>query len=121
VLEGPDFGDFGIKLKYFKISEKMKTAERLQAIGNIVSTLFLAEQHYSLEQMIDGLGKLFDREEDKEAVKLFLNWLCQLAKYGRIDEDDLEQIITEYESSEEVKQMLRIVSFRTSTLWLLDP
>jgi len=107
IIQGPEFGEYGAKLKYFKIVENEQTLEQLQQIGNIVSTLFMAEQHYDLETLIDELGKLFDNEEDRRAVTLFVNWLVQLTRYGRISEDDLGQMVDEYENSEEVEHMLK--------------
>jgi predicted transposase/invertase (TIGR01784 family) len=68
-------------------------------IQNIVSTLFLAEAH-------SELLSLFDREADRQAVSLFLNWFRQLAVHGRIEADDYEALSEVYHHKEEVQTML---------------
>ncbi|UCE06280.1 MAG: Rpn family recombination-promoting nuclease/putative transposase, partial [bacterium] len=67
-------GRFSISFEYFKIAENEYKREDLLQIKNIVSTLFLAESYYNIDLLKEELLELFDRESDKEAVSLFLNW-----------------------------------------------
>lgn len=62
-------GEFGIGFKYLKIIENEYAAEDLLNIQNIVSTLFLAENHYQLEALGEELMHLFEKE-DHIAVSL---------------------------------------------------
>ncbi|MEZ4614129.1 MAG: hypothetical protein R2867_01255 [Caldilineaceae bacterium] len=48
---------------------------------------------------------LYDEEPDREAISLFLNWLKQLALYGRIDEETYGSLTEVIRSKEEVKSM----------------
>jgi hypothetical protein len=75
-------GEFGIGLKYLKISDNEYTYEQLLQIQNTVSTLFLKEIHYNLDVLGDKLIELFEKE-DQIAVSLFLNWFKMLAVDGR--------------------------------------
>ena len=72
----------------------------------IVSTLFLAETHYDLEVLTQELLALFDREVDKQAVSLLINWFKQMAVDERIDEKDYAALSKVYEDREEVRTML---------------
>ena len=72
-------GKFAIYFKYFKIAENEFTKETLLKVKNIVSTLFLAESYYDIELLKKEFLELFRKEEDKEAVSLFLNWFKQLS------------------------------------------
>jgi hypothetical protein len=74
----PDLGEYAIGFRYFKIAENEYSAEQLEGIQNIVSTLFLAESRYDIEMLIARLLALFEREEDKRSVSLFLNWFKQI-------------------------------------------
>lgn len=62
-------GEFGIGFRYLKIAENEYAPETLLEINNIVSTLFLAENHYQLEVLGEKLLKLFEKE-DRIAVSL---------------------------------------------------
>ncbi len=107
LIEGDDLlGRFSPQFEYFKIAENEYEQEKLLSIGNIVSTLFLAEAHYDLSLLEIELLDLFDRESDRQAVSLFLNWFKQLAIYGRLDPHDYDSLETIYQSKEEVKSML---------------
>jgi predicted transposase/invertase (TIGR01784 family) len=97
-------GEFGIGFKYLKIIENEYAAEDLLNIQNIVSTLFLAENHYQLEALGEELMHLFEKE-DRIAVSLFLNWFKMLAVDGRIDATDYRAFEKIYTSKTEVKQM----------------
>lgn len=97
-------GDYGIGFKYLKIIENEYSSETLLQIQNIVSTLFLAENHYDLEQLGQELLALFDKE-DRTAISLFLNWFRMLAVDGRIDSTDYRAFEKIYVEKTEVKQM----------------
>lgn len=102
----PDLGDYRLHYRYFKIAENEFSLEQLLGIQNIVSTLFVAESHYDIDLLAHELLTLFDREEDKQAVSLFLNWFRQLATYGYIESTDFDSLEKVYHSSEEVRSML---------------
>lgn len=51
--------------------------------------------------MSEELLDLFDREEDKQAVSLFLNWIKQLSEHGRIEERDYKLLEKVYNSKEQ--------------------
>jgi len=57
-------------------------------IRNIVSTLFLTESHYQIDLIIAEFVNVFEREEDKQAASLLLNWFQQLRVHKRIDPFD---------------------------------
>lgn len=114
-------GDFGIGLapvvhersecykwwqqsKYLKIIENEYTYQQLLQIQNIVSTLFLTENHYNLEQLGHELLELFEKE-DQTAVSLFLNWFKMLAVDGRIDSTDYRAFEKIYTNQMEVRDM----------------
>lgn len=90
-------GEFGLHGRYFKIAENDYSREELLEIGNIVSTLFLAESHYDLDFLKGELLSLFSRAEDKKAVSLFLNWFKQLAEHGKKDQLDYKALETVYQ------------------------
>jgi predicted transposase/invertase (TIGR01784 family) len=107
LIEGYDLlGGYGVSFEYFKIAENEFGRERLLKIRNIVSTLFLAEAHYDLAALTVELLALFDREADRQAVSLFLNWFRQLAVHCRIEADDYEALSEVYHDREEVHSML---------------
>lgn len=99
-------GRFSIDFEYFKIAENEYTKEDLLRIKNIVSTLFLAESYYNIDLLKEELLNLFDKESDKVAVSLFLNWFKQLSEHGRIDSVDYKSLEKIYSNREEVKEML---------------
>lgn len=49
---------------------------------------------------------LYEREEDKQAVSLFLNWFRQLALYGKVSPDDYGKLDYVYRTKEEAHTML---------------
>jgi predicted transposase/invertase (TIGR01784 family) len=49
---------------------------------------------------------LFDRESDREAVSLFLNWFKQLSEHGKIEKVDYKSLEKIYTNKEEVRSML---------------
>jgi len=66
------------------LSHRINSGILWLAIRNIVSTLFLAEAHYAINSLEAALLNLYEREEDKQAVSLFLNWFQQLALHGKV-------------------------------------
>ena len=50
---------------------------------------------------------LFEREEDKQAVSILVNWFRQMITHGRIDPADQAALATTLQSIEEVTNMLR--------------
>lgn len=97
-------GQYGIGFQYLKIAENEYSAETLLQIQNIVSTLFLAENHYNVEQLEHELLELFEKE-DRIAISLFLNWFKMLAVDGRIDSTDYQAFEKIYTNQMEVRQM----------------
>jgi len=106
IENGDVLGSFAVKFQYFKIAENEFVKEDLLKIRNIVSTLFLAESHYDIELLKSEFLELFRKEEDKEAVSLFLNWFKQLSEHQRMPEKDYEELEQVYKNAEEVKEML---------------
>jgi hypothetical protein len=99
-------GEYALQFKYLLLNEKLYSRARLLTIRNIVSTLFLAEAHYDIQLLEAELLNLYEREEDKQAVSLFLNWFRQLALHGKVSPDDYAQLDTVYRTKEEVRTML---------------
>lgn len=97
-------GEYGIGFKYLKIIENEYTHEHLLKIQNIVSTVFLTENHYRLEQLEKELIELFQKE-DRQAASLFFNWFRMLAKDGRIDPAKYRAFRKIYTDVTEVKNM----------------
>ncbi|MCL4832503.1 MAG: hypothetical protein KJZ86_08685 [Caldilineaceae bacterium] len=62
-----------------------------------VSTLFMAEGRCNLNGLLAELVALFDREEDKQAVSLLINWFRQMAVHKRIRQEDY--LLLEYEQT----------------------
>jgi hypothetical protein len=102
----PPLGDYTIALQYLLLNEKAYSKEQLLTVRNIVSTLFLAEGHYDIALLEQELLNLYDREADKQAVSLFLNWFRQLALYGKVSPEDYEKLDVVYRTKEEVQTML---------------
>ena len=99
-------GRFSINFEYFKIAENEYEQEELLQIRNIVSTLFLAESYYDIDMLATEFINLFERESDKAAVSLFLNWFKQLSEHGIIEEVDYQSLEQIYSTKEEVSTML---------------
>lgn len=102
----PALGEYGIRFRYFKLAENEFSHETLLKIGNVVSTLFLAESRFEQERLLAEMVALFDREEDKRAVSLLVNWFRHMAIHKRIPVKDYKQLEDAYHSSEEVQTML---------------
>ena len=78
----------------------------MRKIKNIVSTLFLAEAHYDIDLLSKELLEIFDREEDKTAISLLINWFAQLRRHRRIPEKDYDKLERIYTNKQEAKEML---------------
>jgi predicted transposase/invertase (TIGR01784 family) len=102
----PSLEAYAIQFQYLLLNEKAYAKEQLLTIRNIVSTLFLAEGHYDIRLLEQELLNLYDQEDDKQAVSLFLNWFRQLALYGKVSPEDYEKLDYVYRSREEVRTML---------------
>jgi predicted transposase/invertase (TIGR01784 family) len=99
-------GKFAINFEYFKIAENEYSKRDLLKIKNIVSTLFLAESYYDIELLKEQFLTIFDKESDKEAISLFLNWFKQLSEHGKIERVDYKSLEKIYTKNEEVQAML---------------
>ena len=100
------FEHYTPRFRYCKIAENEYQSEQLLQIGNLVSTLFLAETHYDAELLPAELLALFDQEENQEAVSLLLNWFKQLVVHGHKKIEDYEALERVYTSKTEAKKML---------------
>lgn len=56
--------------------------------------------------MYGRLVEIFEKEEDRQAVQVFLNWFEQLAIRGYRPLSDYESVERKFETIEEVKSML---------------
>ena len=99
-------GDYSIQFKYFKIAENEYSAKTLLKIQNIVSTLFLAENNYNVELLKEELLTVFEKESEKSAISLFLNWFRMICVHGRISPWDYSQLEGIYKDQQEVKSMV---------------
>jgi predicted transposase/invertase (TIGR01784 family) len=107
LIDGNEYlGRYAISFEYFKIAENEYPREVLLRIKNIVSTLFLAETYYDIELLINELLEVFEKEEDKTAISLLLNWFAQLSQHDGIPEEDYDKLERIYENKEEVQTML---------------
>ncbi|MEK8017901.1 MAG: Rpn family recombination-promoting nuclease/putative transposase [Candidatus Parabeggiatoa sp.] len=107
LIENNDLlGKYGLSFEYFKIAINEYSKETLLKFNNIVSTLFLAEGHYDIDLLEKELIELFQRESDKQAVSLFLNWFKQLAVHDRIDERDYSTLHQIYANTQEVNMLM---------------
>ena len=116
----PALGSYGLRYRYFKIAENEFSSEQLLAIQNIVSTLFLAETHFDREALIQHLLALFDKEEDRHAISLFINWCRQLKIRERMASADFSALEIAYRSREEVDKMLNVAMQRERELWVQE-
>lgn len=113
----PTLGDYGVQCRYFKIAENEFGRERLLAIRNLVSTLFLAEAHYDIDLVLEEFSYLFSNETDKQAISLLVNWFRQLMVHGRVPEADYAAVEQEYHSIQEVKAMLIEALAKEREIW----
>ena len=101
----PGLGEYALHFRYFNLVENDLSQERLLKIGNIVSTLFLAETRYEYRRLLAELIALFEREEDKQAASLLVNWFRQMTLHNRIRREDYAQLYEAYRSTEEVNSV----------------
>ena len=107
LLEQPDLlHQYAPALHYFKIAENEYDSETLLKISNLVSTLFLAENNENTSVIAQQLLQLFDRQEDKQAISILLNWFEQLTLRGKKSLDDYRLLERVYHSKEEIKTMI---------------
>lgn len=109
-------GNFALHFKYLKIVENEFSSENLLKIGNIVSTLFLAETQYDYEQLTQELLRLF-KQEDRAAISLFINWFKQLSLRNRIDPRDYQQYEQLYRDEQEVGMLITALRKERETLY----
>ena len=102
----PDLGRYTLRFEYFKLAENEYSRETLLALRNIVATLFLAEAHYDIHLLYEPLMQIFEQEEDRQAVQVFMNWFEQLTIHGYRPVRDFLLVEREYRTVEEVKSML---------------
>ncbi|MCB0114239.1 MAG: Rpn family recombination-promoting nuclease/putative transposase [Caldilineaceae bacterium] len=114
----PSLGDYAIGFRYFKLAVNEFSQEQLLDIQNIVSALFLAESRPDIDLLTNQFVALFDSEEDKQAISLFLNWYKQLAIHGRVRQEDYASLAEVYRSAEEVRSMLQTTFAQERQRWL---
>ncbi|MCB0187947.1 MAG: Rpn family recombination-promoting nuclease/putative transposase, partial [Caldilineaceae bacterium] len=105
IADYPPLGNYKPTFDYLKIAENEFSLGRLLGMRNLISALFIVEAYYNLSLLEELLLTLYDEEPDREAIYLFLNWLKQLALYGRIDEEQYGALTEVIRSKEEVKSM----------------
>jgi len=110
-------GKYALDFEYCQVAINDYSQENLLKIKNIISTLFLAENNYDMEQLEQELVKLFQMEPDKQAVSLFLNWFKQLAIHGRIDKNDYSSLEKVYTTTQEVSMLLTSLRQERQTLY----
>lgn len=110
LIQGQEaLGEYALRFKYFPIIENAFAKERLLRIGNIVSTLFLAEAHYDIDLLKQELLRLFEKSANKHAISLFLNWLKQLAVHRRIEQADYQTLDRVYQDTQEVSMLINSI------------
>ena len=110
LVEGHDLlGRQALRFAYWPIIENAFSKEELLRIGNIVSTLFLAEVHYDFELLCRELAKLHARTRNKQAVSLLINWFEQLWRHGRIEESEYKTLERIHYDRKEVNMMIEAI------------
>ncbi|GIW21873.1 MAG: hypothetical protein KatS3mg068_0880 [Candidatus Sericytochromatia bacterium] len=87
--------DYGLKFKYFLLDVNKYTKEQLQEIGNIISTLFLAEiiETENIQELGNQIDKLIENENNKENIKQLIKFILNIYKkdeeidYNKLQED----------------------------------
>ena len=110
IEEHPNLGEYRPRFKYFPIVQNSYSKQELLNIGNIVSTIFLAETNFDVDLLKDEILALYEREPDKTAVSILLNWFRQLWVHGRISEEDYGKLDEVYHSTQEVETMLEVAA-----------
>ena len=106
IEQRPSLGKYALRFEYFKIAENEFSREQLLGVRNIVSTLFLTESYYDFDLVMTEFLGLFEHEEDRQAISLFLNWFQQLSEHGRVRPEEYAAVETTYRSVEEARTML---------------
>lgn len=99
-------GKFALDLNYFKIDVNELSEEHLRQASNAVAYLFLSETQHHIDTLAVELAKLFDKQEDRQALSLILNWFEQLAVHGKIERVDFEKLTRVYSSKQEVDMIV---------------
>lgn len=102
-------GKYKIDFECFPIRINSFSRKALLRIGNIVSTLFLAEAHYDFEMVARELMKLVQDKEQRQAAFLFLNWFQQLFIHERISEGEYQTFEGIYYDQEESPMLLESI------------
>ncbi|MEM7539934.1 MAG: Rpn family recombination-promoting nuclease/putative transposase, partial [Chloroflexota bacterium] len=110
IEEHPNLGEYRPRFKYFPIAQNSYSKQELLDIGNIVSTIFLAETNFDVDVLKDELLALYQREPDKTAMSILLNWFRQLWVHGRISEEEYGKLDEVYHSTQEVETMLEVAA-----------
>ncbi len=118
LIDGNDLlGKHALHFEYFSIIENAFTEEVLLKIGNIVSTLFLAEAHYDIDVLARELLRLFDKSRDKKAVSLLLNWFKQMTLHGKFDETAYYKLEKTYHNPKEVNMLITAIKREKKQLY----
>jgi predicted transposase/invertase (TIGR01784 family) len=105
LIENNDLlGEFALQFKYFMIAENEFTVEKLLAVGNTVSTLFLGEAHYDRDLLVKALSTLC-QHEDRQLVSMLFNYFEQLFNHDKLDEIDW-QVLEKVRSEQEINMFL---------------
>lgn len=102
-------GKYKISFECFPIQINSFSRKGLLRIGNLVSTLFLAESHYDFELVARELVKLAQNKENEQAVALFLNWLHQLFVNEKISEGEYQTFERIYQAKEDTPMLLESI------------
>jgi len=79
IEEGHLMEECGLAFRFFNIAVNAYTPDRLQALNNLVSTLFLGDAHYDLETLKAAFEHLLDHHLDQEDVLQLFHWFLHLA------------------------------------------
>jgi len=110
LIDGDDLlGKQALRFSYWPIIENAFSKKELLQIGNIVSTLFLADVHYDFDLLCRELVKLHARSRNKQAVSLLMNWFEQLWRHGRIEEAEYKTFERIYYGRKEVNMMIEAI------------
>ncbi len=110
LIEGAELlGQYKIGFECFPLRINSFSRKTLLQIGNIVSTLFLAEAHYDAVLLEQEFRKLSARIADKQAVSLFFNWLEQLFVHERITESDYRLFENIHQGKKEAPMLIESI------------
>lgn len=97
-------GEFALQFKYFKIAENEIPLEKLLALRNTVSALFLGEVHHDRAILIQALEELL-QHEDRQLISLLFNYFEQLFNHKKLNETDW-QALDKVRSEQEINMFL---------------